>query len=101
MSPAFFADHTAIRQSLRGRMCPGWAYVAEDIAIFDTQTSRRRAEAILSDSFQSRRMTLQISHLASKGFFVLKHSGIGVAKYSAPIQSVCWVLSVNEKREHQ
>ena len=36
--------------------------------------------------------------MASKGFFVLKYSGIGVAEDSALFQSVCCVLSFNEKK---
>jgi hypothetical protein len=100
-SPAFFADHTAIRQSLRGLKYSHWAYVAEYIAIFDTKKSRCRVEAIRSDNFQSHRVPLQVSHMAPKAFFVLEYSGIGVAEDLAPFQSDSCFFSINEKREHQ
>jgi hypothetical protein len=82
-SPAFFADHTAIRQSLRALKFPRWAYVAEYIAIFDAKKSRRTVEAIRSDNSQSHKVPLQVSHMAPKAFFVLEYSGIGVAEDSA------------------
>jgi hypothetical protein len=86
-TPAFSADHTVIRQWLRGRMCPHWAYVAEYIAIFDTKKACRRSDAIRSDNLQSFRVPLQVSQMATNGFFVLKYSGIGVARDWAPFPS--------------